>query len=226
MGKNTTFIKHTSCEPCGSSDANAVYSDGSTYCFSCRKSTASGTEDTEVEFNVVQTQLTLDEIGQLPVDSIRGISKQVLYNAGVKIEYDENRNIVSHFYPITVNKKIKAYKKRIVATKDFRSIGKADVPELFNQCNSGKRKNLVITEGEIDCLSILEMLTKAKAQFDVVSIVNGAQSARRNIAANLEFVNKYEKIFLAFDNDEFGIEASKDVAHIIKPFVKASLASL
>ena len=217
MGKNTTFIKHTSCEPCGSSDANAVYSDGSTYCFSCRKSTASGTENTEVEFNVVQTQLTLDEIGQLPVDSIRGISKQVLYNAGVKIEYDENRNIVSHFYPITVNKKIKAYKKRIVATKDFRSIGKAEVPELFNQVNSGKRKNLVITEGEVDCLSILEMLTKAKAQFDVVSIVNGAQSARRNIASNLDFVNKYEKVFIAFDNDEHGIEAAKDVAHIIKP---------
>ena len=217
MGKETSFIKHTSCEPCGSSDANAVYSDGSTYCFSCKKTKPSGTEDTEVEFNVVQSHLTLDEIANLPVDGFRNISKKVLYNAGVKVEYDENRNIISHFYPITVNKKVKAYKKRIVATKDFRSIGKADVPELFNQCNSGKRKNLVITEGEIDCLSILEMLTKAKAQFDVVSIVNGAQSARRNIASNLEFVNKYEKVFLAFDNDEHGIESAIDVAHVIKP---------
>jgi len=217
MGKNTSFIKHTSCESCGSSDANAVYSDGSAYCFSCRKNTAAGTEDTEVEFNVVQSQLTLDEIQQLPIDTFRGISKKVLYNAGVKIEYDDKRNITSHYYPITVNKKIKAYKKRIVATKDFRVVGKAEVPELFNQVNSGKRKNLVITEGEVDCLSILEMLTKAKAQFDVVSIVNGAQSARRNIASNLDFVNKYEKVFIAFDNDEFGIEAAKDVAHIIKP---------
>ncbi len=217
MGKNTSFIKHTSCESCGSSDANAVYSDGSAYCFSCRKNTAAGTQDTEVEFNVVQSQLTLDEIQQLPIDTFRGISKKVLYNAGVKIEYDDKRNITSHYYPITVNKKIKAYKKRIVVTKDFRMIGKAEVPELFNQINSGKRKNLVITEGEIDCLSILEMLTKAKAQFDVVSIVNGAQSARRNIASNLDFVNKYEKVFIAFDNDEFGIEAAKDVAHIIKP---------
>ncbi len=217
MGKNTSFIKHTSCESCGSSDANAVYSDGSSYCFSCRKNTAAGTEDTEVEFNVVQSQLTLDEIQQLPIDTFRGISKKVLYNAGVKIEYDDKRNITSHYYPITVNKKIKAYKKRIVATKDFRVVGKAEVPELFNQVNSGKRKNLVITEGEVDCLSILEMLTKAKAQFDVVSIVNGAQSARRNIASNLDFVNKYEKVFIAFDNDEHGIEAAKDVAHIIKP---------
>jgi len=217
MGKDTTFIKHTNCEPCGSSDANAVYSDGSTYCFSCKKTNPSGTEETDIEFKVVQSQLNLDEIAKLPIEGFRNISKKVLYNAGVKIEYDENRNIISHFYPITVNKKIKAYKKRIVATKEFRSIGKAEVPELFNQCNSGKRKNLVITEGEIDCLSILEMLTKAKAQFDVVSIVNGAPSARRNIASNLDFINKYEKVFLAFDNDEHGIEAANDVAHIIKP---------
>jgi twinkle protein len=217
MGKETSFIKHTSCEPCGSSDANAVYSDGSTYCFSCKKTNPSGTEETDIEFNVVQSHLSLEEIANLPIEGFRNISKKVLYNAGVKIEYDENRNIISHFYPITVNKKVKAYKKRIVATKDFRSIGKAEVPELFNQVNCGKRKNLVITEGEVDCLSILEMLTKAKAQFDVVSIVNGAQSARRNIASNLEFINKYEKVFLAFDNDEHGIEAAKDVAHIIKP---------
>ena len=220
MGKNTSFIKHTGCEPCGSSDANAVYSDGSTYCFSCRKTSASGSQEVTAEdtaFAVVQTNLNLEEIANLPVDSFRGISKKVIYDAGVKVEYDQDRNIISHYYPITVAKKIKAYKKRIVATKDFRSVGKAEVPELFNQVNSGRRKNLVITEGEVDALSILEMLTKQKAQFDVVSIVNGAQSARRNIASNLDFVNKYDKVFLAFDNDEPGTAAANDVAHVIKP---------
>ena len=216
MGKNTNFIKHTSCE-CGSSDGNAVYSDGSTFCFVCKKTQAKGTEDTEIDFSVVQTNLNLDEISNLPVDTFRNISKQVLYNAGVKVEYDQDRNIVSHYYPITINKKVKAYKKRIVATKDFRVVGKAEVPELFNQSNCGRYKNLVITEGEIDCLSLLEMLTKAKAKFDVVSIVNGAQSARRNIASNLDFINKYDKIFLAFDNDEPGIAAANDAAHVIKP---------
>ena len=219
MSKNT-FIKHTHCESCGSSDANAVYSDGSTFCFSCRKSTQSGSQEVKAEdmaFSVVQSNLSIEEIGKLPVDTFRGISKKVIYDAGVKVEYDENRNIISHYYPITVNKKIKAYKKRIVSTKDFRSIGKAEVPELFNQVNSGRRKNLVITEGEVDALSILEMLKTQKAQLDVVSIVNGAQSARRNIASNLEFVNKYEKVFLAFDNDENGIEARNEVAHIITP---------
>ena len=217
MGKNTNFIKHTSCEGCGSSDANAVYSDGSAFCFSCKKTQAKDTQDTEVDFSVVQTNLNLDEINELPVDTFRNISKQVLYNAGVKVEYDQDRNIISHYYPITINKKVKAYKKRIVATKDFRVVGKAEVPELFNQSNCGRYKNLVITEGEIDCLSLIEMMTKAKAKFDVVSIVNGAQSARRNIASNLDFVNKYDKVFLAFDNDEPGIASANDAAHVIKP---------
>ena len=170
MTKNT-FIKHSECNKCSSSDANAVYSDGSTYCFSCKASTQAGSHDITPEFNVIQTQLSLEEIALLPVEPIRNISKKVLYDAGVKVEYDQDRNVMSHFYPITINKKVKAYKKRIVATKDFRVVGKAEVPELFNQVNCGRYKNLVITEGEIDCLSILEMLTKAKAKFDVVSIL-------------------------------------------------------
>lgn len=30
-----TFVKHVACQSCGSSDARAIYSDGSEYCFSC-----------------------------------------------------------------------------------------------------------------------------------------------------------------------------------------------
>ena len=65
MSKNT-FIKHTHCESCGSSDANAVYSDGSTFCFSCRKSTQSGSQEVKAEdmaFSVVQSNLSIEEIG-------------------------------------------------------------------------------------------------------------------------------------------------------------------
>ena len=29
------LIRHTSCDKCGSSDANALYEDGSQWCFSC-----------------------------------------------------------------------------------------------------------------------------------------------------------------------------------------------
>ena len=33
--KESEFIRHTPCDKCGSSDANSLYSDGHTYCFSC-----------------------------------------------------------------------------------------------------------------------------------------------------------------------------------------------
>ena len=29
------FVRHASCEKCGSSDANAIYDDGSSHCFAC-----------------------------------------------------------------------------------------------------------------------------------------------------------------------------------------------
>ena len=29
------FLRHTACDACGSSDANALYDDGHTYCFNC-----------------------------------------------------------------------------------------------------------------------------------------------------------------------------------------------
>ena len=35
------FTKHEGCEKCGSSDAKAVYNDGSTYCWNCTKATLS-----------------------------------------------------------------------------------------------------------------------------------------------------------------------------------------
>lgn len=35
------FLKHIGCDKCGSSDAKAMYDDGSTFCFSCRKPTSS-----------------------------------------------------------------------------------------------------------------------------------------------------------------------------------------
>jgi prepilin-type processing-associated H-X9-DG protein len=43
------FIRHTSCEQCGSSDANALYADGSLYCFSCRNYTEPPKDKTRLE---------------------------------------------------------------------------------------------------------------------------------------------------------------------------------
>ena len=37
--QESNFLYHTPCNNCGSSDANSVYDDGHTYCFSCNTTT-------------------------------------------------------------------------------------------------------------------------------------------------------------------------------------------
>ena len=219
--EKNTFIRHEGCEKCGSSDANALYSDGSKYCFSCRTATPApkdNIESTEIAFKAVQSRITFDEIQNLPAEGFRGISREIIFDAGVKVEFDTSRNIIATYYPITTNKKVRAYKRKS-NLKEYLTIGtKVEVSDLFNQANTGKRKNLVITEGEIDTLSLLEAQKhKDVAKFEVVSINFGCQSARRNVAANLDFVNSFNKVFIAFDNDEVGKEAAAEVAHIIQP---------
>ena len=36
MDAGSEFLRHESCDQCGSSDARSVYDDGHSYCFSCQ----------------------------------------------------------------------------------------------------------------------------------------------------------------------------------------------
>ena len=45
---NSKFVKHMACENCGSSDANSLYDDGHTYCFSCH-TTVGANQDMQAE---------------------------------------------------------------------------------------------------------------------------------------------------------------------------------
>lgn len=64
-----------------------------------------------------------------------------------------------------------------------------------------RRKMLVITEGEIDALSVSQAQGN---KYPVVSIPNGAQGAKKAILNNLAWVESYERVILAFDMDEAG----------------------
>lgn len=100
--------------------------------------------------------------------------------------------------------------------KDFKWKGSSKGAELFGQSlwksNGGKR--LVITEGEIDCMTVNQVLG---GTWPVVSIPNGAQSAAKAIKDNLEFVNSYSEVVLCFDMDEPGRKAAVEVAELLPP---------
>lgn len=99
--------------------------------------------------------------------------------------------------------------------KQFRWDGSNPDGQLFGQHlfpNNGKR--VVITEGELDALSCYQAYP---GNWPMVSIPDGAKSAKRAIQRQLEWLQGYEEIVLFFDNDEAGRQAAKDAASVLPP---------
>lgn len=101
------------------------------------------------------------------------------------------------------------------ANKDFKFLGDPKRAGLFNQhqCRDGG-KRVIITEGEIDALTVAQVLGH---KWPVVSVPNGAQGARKALAKQIEWLNKFEQVVLCFDNDEPGRDAVADCATLFPP---------
>lgn len=77
-----------------------------------------------------------------------------------------------------------------------------------------KGRRIVITEGELDAMSISQCFDH---KWPVVSIPNGASGAKKAIAANLQWLLGFEEIVLCFDMDEAGQAAAKECSGILPP---------
>lgn len=107
--------------------------------------------------------------------------------------------------------------------KDFVFVGKPKEATLFGQQlwrNGGKR--VVITEGEIDAMSVSQLQGN---KWPVVSVPHGAQGAKRDLEKHLDWLEQFEEIVLMFDMDEPGQAAARKCAMLFTPG-KAKIARL
>ena len=161
---SSEFVRHLPCETCGSSDANSLYSDGHTYCFSCR---SYGHTEEIVHTHKMSANVQLKGSAErLPK---RGISEKVCQQ--YKIYRDGDVLRFHYFDDAGILKGCKVKTRN----KDFSYEG--EVPgTLFGQHlfpSTGKR--VVITEGELDAASCQE----AMPGWPMVSLPSGANSARK-----------------------------------------------
>jgi len=199
------YMYKKNCDSCGSSDANAVYSNGNTHCFSCSKTVrgeGSGTTERKVkEFN--------PSFIEYP-NQIRGISKQTLekFTYGVT-----NGKHCTYYYNTEGDIVAEKYRTK---NKDFMWSGNAKQATLFGQnvWKPSDRIKLVITEGEIDALSVSEIQNN---KYPVVSLPNGAASAKRDVKANYEYLTSFKELIIMFDNDEAGKKAAKEIQEMMPP---------
>ncbi len=224
------FVEHIPCTyaDCGSSDGMALYKDGTGYCFVCNRYDKNPTKlDAPPPAPRKESNDYLSSIADLPFRGFpdRGIRAETAERFGVRSELSttDGRSIVAHYYPYQVNGVVTGYKRRSLP-KDFSWVGTGKSPELFGQanCQSGNRRLLVICEGELDCLSLYQVMKDHNkgTKWDyiepcVVSIPNGASAAVKDVSRNLAFVSSFDKVVLALDQDAPGKEATVNLLKLL-----------
>lgn len=185
---------HQPCSDCGSSDALARYDDH-TYCFSC-------SEYRSVERDFVEDKYTYEYIEH------RGIKPETFSFYGVKAKVDASGKPVAMAFPYENG----ALKVRTLDRKDFYSLGSMAEASLFgmDKFGAGSAKAITITEGELDALSVFQIMG---SKYPAVS-VRSASSAGRDCSNAYDYLNSFERIYLAFDNDEPGERATAAVARL------------
>jgi twinkle protein len=201
---------------CQSSDARQVYEGGTSYCFSC--STFFPSEGKELvvakKGPTVKTELTIDEVKEFPTKGFadRKISKVVADHYNIKVSLNEEGDVAEHFYPYGGAGGISGYKVRKLP-KEFYSIGR--LKGLFGQMffNAGG-KRLVITEGEVDALSV------AQANYDEYKVIYPVIALRsstsvKDLLDNRDYIRSFDEVVLMFDQDEAGKAALEEAIKIV-----------
>lgn len=205
--QESDFLYHTSCE-CGSSDGRSVYSDGHSFCFVCSAWTPpTGEAPKKRRANVALID------GEFRPLLKRGISEDTVKKFGYKVGEDKHGNVVQ-IAPYYDNEGNIVGQKIRTQDKKFKVLGTLENATLFGQQlwrDGGKR--VVITEGEIDCMSVSQVFGN---KWQVVSVPNGAQGALKALKTQLEWLEQFDEIVIAFDNDKEGQKAARECAVLFK----------
>ncbi|HEY6018530.1 MAG TPA: DnaB-like helicase C-terminal domain-containing protein, partial [Candidatus Paceibacterota bacterium] len=144
----------------------------------------------------------------------RSISKETheFFNVKARINSEGKPTAVEYVYPNG------AIQVRRLDKKDFFSVSGPDVPSMSEASGwakdkfpAGSAKAITIFEGADDAMSGYEMLGK----YPVYS-VRSASSALRDVRTDYDYLNSFEKIYLALDSDEPGQKAAAEIAAVFE----------
>jgi len=98
--------------------------------------------------------------------------------------------------------------------KSFMWLGDPSKVSLYGRWLWSPSKKIVITEGEIDALTVSQL---QQNRWPTVSVANGAQSAAKALKQEFEWLNQFESIVLMFDMDGPGQAAARECAELFEP---------
>ena len=208
---------HQPCDRCGSSDGVGINDDGSTHCFVCnRHERGENTQRVTIE----KTHTTIDLIyGKPQALTRRNLTEDTCRKWGYWVGEENGQPVQVANYKTRDGKTCGQKIRR--ADKSFGVRG--ELISLYGQhlWRDGGRR-VVVTEGEIDALSVSQALDN---KWPVVSVPNGAGAAKGHIARAIDWLERYEQVIFCFDMDDTGRKGAAECAALLTPG-KAKIAEL
>lgn len=224
----STAISKAPCSRCQETggdrhgDNLVLYDDGHGHCFACGFHT--GSTETDRPTASVSAPVVRDNL--IPTTTyealpVRQISRESCERWGYHLSelYGKPCQVANYK---DSHQQVVAQKVRFQG-KEFAILGDASAMGLYGKHlwrDAGKK--IVITEGELDAISLSQCQDH---KWPAVSIPKGSKGAKKALQADLEWLESYEEIVLCFDNDEPGISAAKECALLFTPG-KCKIANL
>jgi twinkle protein len=213
-------IGHVPCKACGSKDNAAVFTDGHTYCFGCQDYQPPQDQVEQQPTTAIKRPTALID-GYYTTLSVRKITEETCrkFDYQVTDSYNNRPQQIANYRNsdgLVVAQKIRD------ADKNFSILGDAKKMTLFGQHLWNGGRKIVITEGEIDCMSVCQVQGN---KWPTVSLGQGATSGKKALIAAWDFLQQFEEIILMFDQDEVGQRAAVECAEAL-PVGKVKIAKL
>ena len=208
MNEDPIAQAHIPCPECGSSDARTEYMSGSSHCFSCKHTTPAKAIKAKPAC-VQNSSMYQGEYRGLPA---RHISKETCEFFDYQVGQHHGKYIhIANHRDSKGNLKGQHIRDK---DKNFWGVGAyQNVLYGMHKYPAGSAKMLVITEGQIDAMSIAQM---NNCKWPVVSVPNGFGAAKA-IKRNLKYIESFSKVIFCFDNEDDAEKAAIECASILTP---------
>lgn len=208
------FVGHEPCTECGSDNNLARYSDGHGFCFGCNHWEPGKDGDTTNQPDTSRPNAGFLRVrGEFVALKKRGINEKTVRKFGYMVgEYGGSPVQIAPFHD---EKGIICAQHIRFPNKDFLWIGESKQAGLWGQQlwrDSGKM--VVVTEGEIDAMSISQLQDN---RWPVVSLRSGAAGGPKDFKKSISWLEGFESVVLAFDMDDPGRKAATECALLIRP---------